>query len=66
MEGVFPEALRLYVFLKQIKWSHLPVAGGLYDQHPMFLDQMFELMQLDIAQQNREHKAAEAKAKRKR
>lgn len=23
-----------------MKWSHLPVAGGLYDQDPRFLDAM--------------------------
>ena len=22
-----------------MKWSHLPVAGGLYDQHPKLLEQ---------------------------
>lgn len=32
------EALRLFSLCDAMKWNHLPVAGGLYDQHPMLLD----------------------------
>lgn len=24
-------------------WSHLPVGGGWYDQHPMFVDEVFTI-----------------------
>jgi hypothetical protein len=40
--------------LKGMNWNHLPVAGGLYDQHPGFLDAMAVIME------------AEASAERKR
>jgi hypothetical protein len=23
-----------------MKWAHLPVAGGIYDQHPQFVDEI--------------------------
>jgi hypothetical protein len=31
--------MRLFVMCEQMKWSHLPVAGGLYDQHPRLLEE---------------------------
>ena len=32
------ESLRLWAVCNAMKWNHLPVAGGIYDQHPEFLD----------------------------
>ena len=32
-----PESLRLWIFGKRMEWNHLPVAGGIYDQHPRLL-----------------------------
>ena len=28
----------MFALCEGMKWSHLPVAGGLYDQHPDLLD----------------------------
>lgn len=32
------EELRLFSLCSGMKWAHLPVAGGLYDQDPALLD----------------------------
>ncbi len=47
-----------------MKWNHLPVAGGLYDQHPTFVDDMLELMTIDNEMQEKHQKEQEAKQKR--
>jgi hypothetical protein len=39
-----PESLRLYTICDAMKWNHLPVSGGLYDQDPRFLDDMVVIM----------------------
>jgi hypothetical protein len=28
----------MFVLCEGMKWSHLPVAGGIYDQHPDLID----------------------------
>ena len=30
-----------------MKWTHLPCAGGIYDQHPDLLDQWLVIMKVD-------------------
>lgn len=42
--GAVHESLRLYVLCKGMRWTHLPVAGGLYDQHPKFLEDLTTVM----------------------
>jgi hypothetical protein len=32
-----PESIRLFSLAENMKFAHLPVAGGLYDQHPQLL-----------------------------
>jgi len=34
-----PESIRLFAMCKAMKWAHMPVPGGLFDQHPILLDQ---------------------------
>lgn len=33
------ESLRLFLFCEGTKWAHFPVQGGIYDQHPMLIDE---------------------------
>jgi hypothetical protein len=47
-----------------MKWNHLPVAGGLYDQHPQLLDEWQYIFSVkadkekrDLEQQQRESKS---------
>lgn len=47
-------SIRLFSLCEGMKWSHLPVAGGLYDQHPDLLDQFRY-----IFMKRNEHEAAE-------
>jgi len=47
-----------------MKWSHLPVAGGLYDQHPELLEQwrfIFAKRGEYEAEQERKREAERAK-----
>lgn len=46
---------------KAFEFRHLPVAGGLYDQHPEFLDKMLYIMQAESVQREKEDKAKERK-----
>lgn len=38
IEGRTCTSIRLFSMCRAMKWAHLPVAGGLYDQHPKLLD----------------------------
>ena len=44
LEGEEPpahfESLRLFALCEATRWSHLPVQGGWYDQHPLFVDEL--------------------------
>lgn len=42
--GALHESLRLFLLCKMMKWTHLPVAGGLYDQDPKLLDDFHKIM----------------------
>jgi hypothetical protein len=61
--GHLHESLRLYTICKAMKWNHLPVGGGLYDQHPQFLDDMFFLMQEDAKAEKKARDRQERRAK---
>lgn len=39
-----------------MKWSHLPVAGGLYDQHPQLLEE-WEVIFSEVAAYESEQEA---------
>lgn len=62
-------SIRLFALLDGMKWSHLPVAGGLYDQDPILLDQFRYIFAKRGEEQERERKrnareAEQAKSKR--
>lgn len=61
IEGRVVSAISMFVFLEGIRWSVLPVAGGLYDQHPDFVRKMHYMKQEVYKQQARE----EAERRRK-
>jgi hypothetical protein len=35
-----PTAIKLFYLLENTRWTHLPIEGGWYDQHPQFVDEM--------------------------
>jgi hypothetical protein len=37
--------LNLFMLCEAMQWNHLPVAGGLYDQHPEMLDRFTYIFQ---------------------
>lgn len=64
------ESLRLFLWCAGTKWAHLPVAGGIYDQHPTLIDEWAILFDIQAkheaaeqASQRRETEAATAKAR---
>ena len=63
LTGPMPESLRLYIVCKSMKWTHLPVDGGIYDQHPKLMDEWMEIMEIDAAVQKREHEKMKKSSK---
>ena len=61
IEGRIHSAISMFVFREGIRWSTLPVAGGLYDQHPDFVKKMHYIKQEVYKQQEKER--AEEKRK---
>lgn len=49
-------SIRLFALCQNMKWSHLPVAGGLYDQHPQLLEE-WEVIFSEVAAYEAEQEA---------
>ena len=47
-----------------MKWNHLPVAGGLYDQDPILLDQWAHLFELQAEERQKEAEKQKQEQKR--
>ena len=56
-------SIRLFAMCRSMKWAHLPVAGGIYDQHPELMDDFMyifgEQAKWDEMEHKREKRAAE-------
>jgi hypothetical protein len=48
-----------------LKWTHLPASGGLYDQHPKFLDDLITIAQIEGRIERARQKKREAEMNRK-
>jgi hypothetical protein len=48
-----------------MEWSHLPLAGGIYDQHPQLVDDFEMIMYIENVVQKRKHDKTMAEQKRK-
>jgi hypothetical protein len=53
----------MLMLLESMSWKHLPVAGGVYDQHPDFIEKMGQYMASRARQQREQQKREEAKNK---
>lgn len=62
------ESIRLYALCKGMKWAHLPVSGGLYDQHPQIIDDFYTIMGLEAKAERRraEEQRRQSKSKKGR
>lgn len=49
-----------------MKWNHLPVAGGIYDQHPKLIDEWMILFELQAKHREKEQQRQAAEMRRKR
>ncbi len=56
-------SIRLFAMCKAMKWAHLPVAGGIYDQHPQLLEDFMYIFnkqaEWDELEQKREKRKQE-------
>ena len=62
--GRMPESLRMYVLCKQMKWTHLPNGGGIYDQHPKLLDDWLVILNVDAESEAKRQQELERKSAR--
>lgn len=51
----------MLMVMEAMKWQHLPLAGGLYDQHPDFIEKMQRYMVVRNAYEQKKQKDEEAK-----
>lgn len=49
----------MFMLCEAMKWSHLPVAGGIYDQHPDLIDGFLIIFQERAKHQEEEDKKRE-------
>lgn len=55
--------MRLFALCEQMKWSHLPVAGGIYDQHPKLLEEWQIIFAARARKEEQERRIEERKSK---
>jgi hypothetical protein len=48
---------------KAMKFNHLPMAGGIYDQHPGLIDRFYYLLAQEAKVEGEEARRREAEAK---
>lgn len=56
-----PESLKLFAMCENMKWGVLPVAGGLYDQHPRLLEEWAVIFEEKAAKADRDQKERDRK-----
>lgn len=49
-----------------MKWNHLPVDGGIYDQHPELLEDFVTLFSIEAKEKKREFEKQRRQAKVRR
>lgn len=54
--------IRLFALCDGMKWSHLPVAGGIYDQDPRLLDAFRYIFAERSKEQDKERRRSEREA----
>lgn len=64
MPGPLHESLRMYSVCKMMKWTHLPNAGGIYDQRPKLLDDFLTIAAVEGKEEARKEKDRQAKMAR--
>lgn len=62
IEGGIHESLRLFAICDAMQWSHLPVAGALYDQHPKLLEDWMHIFSVRAEEDARKNGQATQKA----
>jgi len=52
----------MFALCEGMKWTHLPVAGGIYDQHPKLMDEWRIIFGIRSEKQAKEAEAEKRKA----
>lgn len=60
VQGPLPSLVLIQV-CESIRWAHLPVAGGLYDQHPDFISDMVTYLGMKYEYEAKQAKEDERK-----
>ncbi len=60
-----PESILLFSMCENMRWAALPVAGGLYDQHPRLLADWRIIFAEKAAYQRRQEAERERKTRKK-
>lgn len=58
------DIIRMFSLCENMKWTHLPAAGGLYDQHPDLIDGFRYMFSKRAEFEEIRRKQEEAKSKR--
>lgn len=58
-------SIRLFSICQAMKWAHLPVAGGIYDQHPDMMDQFMYIFRKKAEWEEQERKRDKRKMEQK-
>jgi hypothetical protein len=61
---VMVESIRLYAFAKGIEFGALPLAGGIYDQHPKLVEQWATIMAAESREEAKRRKRQEERQRR--
>lgn len=59
-----PTILKIFGIMEHTRWTHLPVPGGLYDQHPDFLEQLAVVFEERDKYREKEQKRREAESRK--
>lgn len=57
-------SIRLFMICDNMQWSHLPVEGGIYAQHPKFLEEVQYIFGERAKHEAEEQRKRDAKNKR--
>lgn len=56
----------MFSLCENMKWSHLPVAGGIYDQHPDLIEQWRYIFAKRNEHEHKEHEKREREMRSKK
>lgn len=59
-------SIRLFALCQAMDWNHLPVAGGIYDQHPKMMDDFMYIFKKKAEREELDRKLEKRKAEQQK